>query len=55
MAAASLVVAAVAAVEAAGRLELSRVILRDIEKRAPGGTRFSMVERIECCSNFMSI
>ena len=43
MAAASLVVAAVAAVEAAGRLELSRVILRDIEKRAPGGTRFSMV------------
>lgn len=42
---AAFLAAAVAAVAAvAGRLELSRVILRDIEKRVPSGTRFSMVD-----------
>ena len=44
MAAASLVEAEAAEAAVAGRLELSRVILRDIEKRVPGGTRFSMVD-----------
>ena len=44
MAAASLAAEVAAEVAVAGRLELSRVILRDIEKRVPGGTRFSMVD-----------